>query len=250
MKMSLLDMTQDILSDMDSDLVNSIDDTPEAQQVAQIIKSTYTDLINTMDWPSTKSLFQLNAATVSKPTHCKLPVNVVETEWVMYDVRKEFADDRNFVELTYMYPDEFIKYVRTRKSNNDNVDIIVDDSDVELLIINDKQPQYWTSFDDSYLVMDSYNSDIDSFLQNSKFSCYGEIHPEFVMSDEFVPAMPVEGFSLLLNEAKSRAFARLAQQPDTKSEQQAQRARARMSRNNWRAKGGVRYPNYGRRSVK
>ena len=40
-KMTLLAMVQDILNDMDGDEVNSISDTVEAEQVAQIIKTTY-----------------------------------------------------------------------------------------------------------------------------------------------------------------------------------------------------------------
>jgi hypothetical protein len=45
-KMTLLEMTQDILSDMDSDEVNSINDSVESLQVAQIIKTTYFNIVN------------------------------------------------------------------------------------------------------------------------------------------------------------------------------------------------------------
>jgi hypothetical protein len=37
-KMTVLDMVQDIMSDMNSDNVNDINDTPESLRVAQIIK--------------------------------------------------------------------------------------------------------------------------------------------------------------------------------------------------------------------
>ncbi len=40
-KMTLLEVVQEILSDMNSDNVNSINDTIEAQQVVQIAKRTY-----------------------------------------------------------------------------------------------------------------------------------------------------------------------------------------------------------------
>ena len=41
MKFTLLEMVQEILSDMDSDEVDSIEDTVEAEQVATIVRSTY-----------------------------------------------------------------------------------------------------------------------------------------------------------------------------------------------------------------
>ena len=58
-KMTLLEMVQDIMSDMDSDEVNSINDSQEATQVAQIIKSTYYNIIDGRDMPFLYELFQL-----------------------------------------------------------------------------------------------------------------------------------------------------------------------------------------------
>ncbi len=47
MKYTLLEIVQEILSDMDSDEVNSIDDTTESEQVATIVKSTYLSMMLT-----------------------------------------------------------------------------------------------------------------------------------------------------------------------------------------------------------
>ena len=60
-KLTVLAMVQDILSDMNSDEVNSINDTIEAQQVAQIINTTYFEIISSRDWPHLETLFQFNA---------------------------------------------------------------------------------------------------------------------------------------------------------------------------------------------
>ena len=43
-KLTVLDMTQKILSSMDSDDVNSISDTEESLQVVDIIEDTYHDM--------------------------------------------------------------------------------------------------------------------------------------------------------------------------------------------------------------
>ena len=50
MKYTLLAIVQEILSDMDSDEVNSIDDTVESQQVASIVRSAYMAIMSNRNW--------------------------------------------------------------------------------------------------------------------------------------------------------------------------------------------------------
>ena len=50
MKYTLLEIVQEILSDMDSDEVNSIDDTVESQQVASIVRSAYMAIMSNRNW--------------------------------------------------------------------------------------------------------------------------------------------------------------------------------------------------------
>jgi len=59
-KLTLLEMTQDIMSDMDSDDVNSINDSVEALQVAQIIKTTYYNIIDGKNYAFLYELFQVD----------------------------------------------------------------------------------------------------------------------------------------------------------------------------------------------
>ena len=58
-KMTLLEMTQDILSDMDSDEVNSIATTSESLQIAQIIKTAYYNIIDGRDFPFLYEMFRM-----------------------------------------------------------------------------------------------------------------------------------------------------------------------------------------------
>ena len=44
-KLTVLEIVQNILSDLNSEEVNSISDTIEADQVAEIVKTTYLDLV-------------------------------------------------------------------------------------------------------------------------------------------------------------------------------------------------------------
>ena len=49
MKLTLLEMVQDILSSMDSDEVNSITDSTEALQVARIIRDSYIEITDRLE---------------------------------------------------------------------------------------------------------------------------------------------------------------------------------------------------------
>ena len=85
MKMSLLEMTQDILSALNSDMVNSISDTPESLQVAQCIKNTYFNMLGRYDMPEHNQLFNLNASNdTTKPVLMYRPDGVTRIEWIDY----------------------------------------------------------------------------------------------------------------------------------------------------------------------
>ena len=89
--MTLLEMTQDILSDMDSDEVNSINDSVESLQVAQIIKTTYYNIIDGRDYDFLYELFQLDASgTSSRPTHMKLPENIIDLKYIKYNCKTQY----------------------------------------------------------------------------------------------------------------------------------------------------------------
>ena len=248
---SLLDMVQDILSDMDSDEVNSINDSVEALQVAQIIKSTYFNIIDGKDWPHLYQMFQLEASGDNMlPTHMRLPDNVIDLMWVKYDV-KQFGETKDKVtQITYKEPADFMWILDSRDSTSTNISEVIDASGVHMNIKNDQAPSYYTSFDNEHIVFDSYDSDVDATLQNSKTQAWGKIYPTWSMSDVFVPDLPTQSFSYLLNEAKSTASLRLRQLPDQKAEQHAITQRRRQSQEAWRVASGITYPDYGRKGRK
>lgn len=250
MRLSLLDMVQDIASDLNSDNVNSIMDTVESMQIAQIIKSTYYELHGNRNWPYTRELIQLDSSgTLSRPTHMRLPVNVKEvyTSEITYNKQKPSETRKRYEDVHYVYPEQFLEMVNRRDNTKGNVDTILDLNGVELQVFTDRHPEYYTSFDDEYLVFDSYNIEVDSTLQNSKTQVIAYSIPVWSMVDSFVPSIPVDAFPLLLAEAKSRCFVTIKEIANEKVEQSAQKQGRWMSRKSWRVKGGVRYPDYGRK---
>ncbi len=99
-KMTLLEMVQDIMSDMNDDDVNAISDTIESLQVAQIVKSVYFEMMANKNWPHLKKLDNLESSNeAAKPTHMKLPDLVKELEWIEYNKRTEAAPTKSRYEL-------------------------------------------------------------------------------------------------------------------------------------------------------
>ena len=252
MKLTLLDMVQDILNDLDSDEVNSLDDTVEATQIAQILKTTYQALAANRNWAHQKSLIQLAASgNTAIPTHMTLDSQVKELSFIKYNKIKSGETRKRYEDIHYLYPDEFLEKLNVRDNDKSNVLVVTDTvSSVDLLIETDKHPTYWTSFDDETIVFDSYDSAIESTLQASKVQAFGVLNLRWTATDLFIPDMPEEAFPGFLAEAKSTAFLVLKQMTNEKAEQSATRQRRWLSRKNWSAKGGIKYQNYGRRKTR
>src|ERR1700742_1892795 len=85
MQVTLLDLTQNVLSSLDSDEVNSIGDTVESRQVAQIIKNKYYDIVNRVQLPEHEQLMQLDASLdAQSPVLMYIPDGVAEVMWLKY----------------------------------------------------------------------------------------------------------------------------------------------------------------------
>lgn len=248
MKQTLLEITQDIMSDLDTDEVDSIFDTVESEQVASIIKRAYINLISTRNWPHLSRLIQLNPPSDStKPTHVSLPSNIKELEFIKYDVRKASSTKRDYKDIKYLEPFEFLSKLNVRDSDDEDILIVDNGGGVELLISKANRPHYWTSFNDSDIVFDSYDESVDSTIQNSKVQAKAYMTPVWEMEDDFIPDLPPEAFSNLVEEAKSTAFLVIKQMSNAKAEANAQRQARWLARKSWSAKGGVKYTTYGRR---
>lgn len=248
MKKTLLEIVQDILNDMDSDEVNSIDDTVESQQTAQIVKTCYYEMLANRNWPHMRKIVQLDGlSNLDKPNYLKLPDNLKELSFFKYEKQKLDETKTILQDVIYKEPEDFLYFISSRNSDNSNVDTVIDFSGSKLLILNNVAPQYWTSFDDVYVVTDSYNSEVDDTLQKSKSQCVAYIVPSWTNEDTFIPDLPIDAFPALIEEAKSTAFVSLKQMANQKAEQKAARQNRWLSRKSWRAHGGIVYPDYGRK---
>jgi hypothetical protein len=246
-KLTLLEIVQDILSDMESDNVNSIDDTPESEAVAKIVKSTYQAMMSNRNWPHTMSLVKIDASTDNtKPTIMTFGEKFKELISVFYN-KARLGDPRlRFEPVKYISPDDMLRLMYGRNTDAENVETYTSDGQQVLVVLNNQPPSYYTSFDDQTLFFDSYDKEVDDTLQSSKTQVRAYITPDFIITDSFIPDLPEEAFSYLLEESKSKAMFRFKQTQDGKAEQDSRRQNQWLSRKNWTVAGGVKYARFGR----
>jgi len=227
MKYTLLELTQNILSSMDSDEVTSINDTVESLQVANVIKTAYYDLITRAKLPEEYTLANLtDSGNGSTPVLMSIPADVNRIKWIQYDCQTVDDTDPVFNDMVALPLEDFLRRMhdlRPSEAEVDTFDYMIDTSTVTFFYRNDRAPAYYTSFDDGTLVFDSFDSEVDAYLLGSKSLAYVSKIVTFTLSDSYTPTLDEPQFQLLLNEAKSLAWAELKQTTHSKAEQEAKR---------------------------
>lgn len=256
MSYTLLDYVQTILSSLDSDEVNSYNESVESLQVANIVKTCYNDLMARADLPEHYNMFELDGlGDTTKPVVMERPTQVLSLLWLDYNTIADGETDPNWKRLTFKPIDEFLKMQYNLNLDDDSVEefnLTVGAAAINFLYRTDKAPQYYTTADDSVIVFDSLDTAVDTTLQGSKTQAYGKINQTFTMSDSFVPFFDPDVATLLLNESKILAFAELKQIGHDVAKQWSNRGWTKLQK----AKRGInqdrneldRAPNYGRNS--
>lgn len=257
---TLLAATQEILSSMDADEINSIDDTIEARQVVDAAAATWRDLQAYLDLPQFEQYFELDPTTdVTKPTLMYLPDAVRRVDWIKYDNSEDLSTGattvRNFREVKPLMRYEFFD----RMNSLDTVDttiyqysLVIGTGTFDVRGYNNLYPSFYTIINDRTLVFDNYPATVDNTLVSNKTECFGLVVPTFTRADDWV--IPLEGnaLSLFVNEWKSQAFIELKQVQNAKADERARRALVQLKRTGSRAPTKDsplhQLPNYGRRS--
>ena len=242
MRKTLLSMVQSILSDMDSEDVNSIADTVEAQQVASVIQDTYFNIIAAREIPEHKQMLQLTSLSNSqKPTHFRYPNNTKEIEKLFYNTA---TTGSTYTEVYFVEPIDFLNRVDDSATNTVQVQTVA--GNVPVFVMTDRMPKYYTSFDDDNIIMDAYDSSVEAILQESKTRAYGTIYPTFEITDSFEPDIDDTMLPYLLAEAKSTCLSLFKSGSDPKVEQAARRLKSYVQNDMYKTKRENKRPHYGR----
>jgi hypothetical protein len=247
-KMTMLAIVQDILNDMDGDFVNSIDDTEESMQVAQIVKSTYNAMMSNRNWAHTRHPIQLTpTSNLAQPTHVILPDNVKELYFIKYNVSAYDVTKTQFNPVKYMEPDEFLQVTNYYNTDEGNVLTVLDDSGISVQVMNNVSPTFYTSFDDRTLIFNSFDNAVESNITSHRMQAMAYVMPNLIVEDSAIPDLPDDAFSMLVESAKSKASWKLRQVADPAAQAEAKRQTKWLARNHRRVNNKLTYPDYGRK---
>lgn len=231
MKMTLLEMTQNILSAMDADEVNSIGETIESEQVAMEIKNTYFANFSNFGIASKYQLIQFDSLSSvdDHPNVLKVLDSTDHFDFIKYNIQT--VSDPCYNDMEYMEPKEFLDFVLGQANTGQRITVKDIQTDLPYTISSDSAPRYWTTFDNEHIVFDAINRDLDDTIQESKVMAYGEVIPSWTHTDTFTPDLEVKFFPLLLAEAKAAAFVNHKGVSNAKEEQRARRQRVWVNAN-------------------
>jgi len=241
-------MVQKILSSMDSDDVNSISDTEEAVQITDVIEDAYFHLMSQKDWPHLKQTCTLDSVSDStRPTYLKVPDLVSQITDMKYNITKAGDTNQSIGNVRYRDPIAFTDMTLTRNTGDADTQIMFTFNSTPLFIYNDRDPLFWTSFDDEHVVFDAYDSAEENTLVGSKAMVQCIKSPVFDKNtDTFIPDLPEEMFPVLLAESKRAAHLYHKQSDSPVDAKRALSGMHRMREKAWRTNDGKKKARFGR----
>ena len=254
MAKTLLRTVQDILSAMDSDEVNSISDTIESEQVAMCVETVYTQMVSEYDLPAKTKIIRLGATDdyTNGKTRLFLDDDDLTLSYLEYDCRAAASDPPNYKRITILSNDDFLDRVKNLDSSDSNKEEQTwPNSTFKFAVYNDRAPSYGTLIEESVVLLDAYDSDLDSSSLNSKTLAEGQNDDYFKRIDDALIDLPKELYNSLLANAMELAMNLYKGEAPMKVQDLARNGRVRQQRakhklRNQRFTG----PNYGRGAAK
>jgi hypothetical protein len=254
MQRTLLELVQSIASSISSDEINTLGDSPESLEIAEIVRCVYEELWERTDLPESYTVVNLVASGDStKPVLMTVPTTVTKIKWIKYNSETTEYTDLYMLPLVPLPQEEFFHRMHQLDETGDNIDTFaytLRGHTFTVMYENDRAPTCYTALADNSVLFDAFDNTVDDTLQASKTFAYAKQRLPWATEDTFVPDLSDNQFPLLLAEAKSTAWAELRQTPNQKVEQSAKRGWTRLQRTKDRAFQISDYdklPNYGRK---
>jgi len=183
-KLTYIQIVQRVASAIDTDNVTSISDSPESEQISLLVQTMYDELLSEFPWYHKRETVNLEATPTDNILALPSDVEQMLSKIIYYNSKPVY----------YWRADQMQDYLARQDRTADNIDANGAQTD--------KDPTYWTSYDDENIIFDSY----DGSLAPSLSEVWVAKHPTPPMADDDVPDMPHILHSVLLNGVLAEAF--------------------------------------------
>ena len=190
MKLTLLEMVQDMLTATDSENVTGVGQTEDAGMCVNIANREFERLISNFRWRHTRTLGKLEVT--SNLNEMVLPNTAIALDpFTMY-----YAGDKVY----WMEHDRFLAYTITRATSESNITEVNNTH-----VYTDRNPQYFTSFDDLTIVFDSYPNASGLLKANTDVMLYDHPTSRLTADAEYFD-LPPQAFPALTHRCVARAI--------------------------------------------
>jgi len=229
---TVLELVNDILNEGDMDPVDTWNETIESTQIGNLIETVFYEYHASNVIPAQMELANPTAAAGN--TYYTIPTDVMEIQWILLD---DGTSSRK--KLKHLEPKAFIDILDTSGTA-----VVDPNTGVSLEFNVTTDPEYWTSFDDEYICINSYDTTPPAVTE---LLMYVRKEPSITIADATIPDIPNDSIAHFNTEVKTRALYMLNLEINPLVEMKRRELAAIASRRNWVADGKIRTANYGRK---
>lgn len=190
-KKTLLRVVQDYLTYVDGFPVDSIFDSEESQQAALIAEHVYDTVVDKNRDLAFQTVVRSLESSGDNTRPCVLlipsEIRRIHTSEIWYNTAQSGV---NWKTVKYIPAEDFLKLADMQFYANESNKQVMTVNGTQFVIRNDKSPDYCTSFDQQELIFDSFDSSVDTTLQESKTKVIATQAPVFLIEDDFEIPLP------------------------------------------------------------
>lgn len=190
---TFLKQVQEVLSAIDSEGVESLGETAEAEQVVSLVQRAYDEIMATHRWRHLKRLGSF--VTASELNELQLDSNTIAFD--PYNVWYKTS------KVTYVEPETFLAMTIGRDLSDSNVTLMGN-----YKIRTDSDPTYFTSVDEKILVFDSVPHPVNG-VQSSDCVAFMYVQPDELLGENDVINLPSQVIPAFNDLCLSLAFSEL-----------------------------------------
>jgi len=238
---------QRVLEKLDLDAVDSINDSQDAILVAREAEDTFFDLVSRNEWPERYDLIEVESVSdTNLPTALRLPTKVLRVSSLRYDTTDPSTDTADEIKnLEQLDPEDFLDLVYSRRSDSDEVTEATYKGS-PLYLLNNQAPTYFATFDNEFIIMDSWIQTVETTVQGSKTIARASAVPVWEHDDDYAIPLDNVTYPLFLAELTSACSVYLNGAQSLEDERRRRLGISRMRRKAFRTDKDIKKNLYGR----